>query len=169
MLSKMLELRAMATPAKAVKESKRARSLIELKGVDSAYPLRGEMVLSPAMTLQHALAKRGDGIFGAVADASLLKRLGLDLDALVKVGTATLRITAIIKSEPDRKCLIQTRLHTGYRHRIGSPRITQGRQDNARVQCDVPRALCTPVHAQKMCASHAAYARSGCATTTSHP
>lgn len=102
MLSKMLELRAMATPAKAVKESKRARSLIELKGVDNAYPLSGEMVVSPGMTLQNALAKRDDGISGAVADASLLKRLGLDLDGLIKVGAATLRITAIIKSEPDR-------------------------------------------------------------------
>ncbi|MBT4934580.1 MAG: FtsX-like permease family protein [Rhodospirillaceae bacterium] len=101
-LSKTLELRAMATPAAGTGAGKRGRSLIELKGVDDAYPLSGNMVLAPALTLDDALAKQTGDTFGAVADANLLKRLGLDLGGRVKVGAATLSITAIIKSEPDR-------------------------------------------------------------------
>ncbi|NQU56806.1 MAG: ABC transporter permease, partial [Rhodospirillales bacterium] len=100
-LSKTMELRAMATPVDG-QGGERGRSLIELKGVDDAYPLSGEMALAPALTLDAALAKQADGTFGAVADANLLKRLGLELGGRVRVGEATLSITAIIKSEPDR-------------------------------------------------------------------
>ena len=101
-LSKTLELRAMAAPLEGTGAGKRGRSLIELKSVDDAYPLIGEMELSPALALDEALAKQSDDRFGAVADANLLKRLGLDLGGQVKVGDATFSITAIIKSEPDR-------------------------------------------------------------------
>jgi putative ABC transport system permease protein len=101
-LSKVLELRAMATPAVETDAGKRGRSLIELKGVDEAYPLSGEMVLSPTLALHDALARQNDNSFGAVVDTNLLKRLGLDLGGQVKVGAAIFSITAIIKSEPDR-------------------------------------------------------------------
>ncbi len=101
-LSKTLELRAMATPVYPSQNGERGRSLIELKGVDAVYPLSGEMLLAPALSLETALAKQQDGSFGAVADANLLKRLGLPLGGLLKVGEATLTITAIIQSEPDR-------------------------------------------------------------------
>lgn len=100
-LSKTLEMRAMATPMDA-QTAKRGRSLIELKGVDDAYPLSGEIVLSPPLALNAALAKQPGGDFGAIVDANLLKRLGLELGGRVKVGEARLTITAIIIGEPDR-------------------------------------------------------------------
>ena len=101
-LSKMLELRAMASPVHARATSARERSLIELKGVDEAYPLIGKIELSPAMGLGLALAQEGDGSFGAVVDSNLLKRLNLNIGGKVKVGEAIFKINATIKREPDR-------------------------------------------------------------------
>ncbi len=101
-LSRVLELRAMAAPVNARNDGARGRSLIELKGVDDAYPLSGKMVLSPKQALKNALEENEDGSFGAVVDSNLLKRLGLDIGGRVKVGEAILTLTATIKTEPDR-------------------------------------------------------------------
>src|SRR5262249_28307770 len=46
-------------------------ALVELKAVDTAYPLYGSAVLEPAQPLAAALALR-DGAFGAAADPALL-------------------------------------------------------------------------------------------------
>lgn len=100
-LSKMLDLRAMASPVNS-NGGPRNRSLIELKGVDSAYPLSGEMILQPAQNLHQALAKQADGTYGAVADSNLLKRLGVGIGGQLKVGTAILTVTGTVKNEPDR-------------------------------------------------------------------
>jgi putative ABC transport system permease protein len=101
-LSKALELRAMAAPADGRKGAPRGRSLIELKGVDEAYPLSGKMTLSPVMPLATALEKQAGGSFGAIADANLLKRLGLSIGGRIKVGETILSVTATINKEPDR-------------------------------------------------------------------
>ena len=42
-------------------------ALVEVKAVDSAYPLYGTVKLDPAQPLASALAER-DGVFGAAAD-----------------------------------------------------------------------------------------------------
>jgi putative ABC transport system permease protein len=76
-LSKVMELRAMAAPVGGRNGAARGRSLVELKGVDEAYPLSGAMVLSPDLPLKSALGKLDDGSFGAVVDSNLLKRLVL--------------------------------------------------------------------------------------------
>src|SRR5689334_14214370 len=51
-------------------------ALVELKGVDAAYPLFGNVALAPALDLPGALAQTG-GVFGAAADPALLARLDL--------------------------------------------------------------------------------------------
>ena len=76
-------------------------ALVELKAVDGAYPLYGEMRLEPAMTLGDALAQR-DGAFGAAVDSALLSRLGLNQGGRLQLGSATLEIRAVIETEPDR-------------------------------------------------------------------
>jgi len=101
-VSKTQELRAMASPIVAQISEVRMRSLIELKGVDEAYPLSGEMELSPNIGLNLALIQESDGSFGAVVDNNLLKRLGIDVGSKVKVGEAIFKINATIKREPDR-------------------------------------------------------------------
>jgi putative ABC transport system permease protein len=75
-------------------------SLIELQAVDAAYPLYGTVALAPAGPLTAALAPR-DGIFGAVAEAALARRLGLAVGDSFRIGDATVRLAAIIEREPD--------------------------------------------------------------------
>ena len=70
-VSEVLEMRAMARTLDGA-----ARTLVELKAVDGAYPLVGAVTLAPATGLDIALAER-DGTFGAVAEQSLADRLGL--------------------------------------------------------------------------------------------
>ena len=76
------------------------RSLIELKAVDSAYPLYGSVALSPPQSLAAALGSR-DGIFGAAVDRAILTRLGLKIGDGIRVGAAILQLRAAIEREPD--------------------------------------------------------------------
>jgi len=78
-----------------------ARTLIDLKAVDHAYPLYGEAGLSPAQGLQAALACRG-GICGAVAEQTLLDRLHLKAHDTMRIGAQDFRIVAVLVNEPDR-------------------------------------------------------------------
>ncbi|CAA7613159.1 Lysophospholipase L1 biosynthesis ABC transporter permease [Candidatus Terasakiella magnetica] len=95
-LTEGVEMRAMA-----LVDGNRDRALVELKGVDGAYPLVGALILTPALDLATALARR-DGVWGAVAEANLLDRLGLAVGARVRVGDGEFEIRAIIVKEPDR-------------------------------------------------------------------
>jgi putative ABC transport system permease protein len=93
-VSKVATLRAMSrTDSEA--------ALVELKAVDDAYPLFGKMVLDPPMTLADALAPR-DGSYGALADPTLLARLGIKPGAQLTLGKARLHIRAALMSEPDK-------------------------------------------------------------------
>jgi putative ABC transport system permease protein len=76
-------------------------ALVELKAVDSAYPMLGELTLQPKMPVTDLLAER-DGAFGAAADSALLARLDLKLGDRVTVGSATFQIRSIVDAEPDK-------------------------------------------------------------------
>ena len=76
-------------------------ALVEMKAVDAAYPLFGTVALSPGQPLSQALASH-DGVFGAVADPTLLARLDLNPPARVTVGAAMIEIRAALTSEPDK-------------------------------------------------------------------
>jgi putative ABC transport system permease protein len=76
-------------------------ALIELKAVDDAYPLYGTVTLEPAMPLADALKRNGE-FFGAAVDSTLLARLDLKPGARLRIGNATIEITAVIANEPDK-------------------------------------------------------------------
>lgn len=78
-----------------------AATLVELKAVDGAYPLNGSIQTDPQVPLARALQKVGNR-YGAVAEQTLLLRLGITPGTEVKIGDATFLITATIVSEPDR-------------------------------------------------------------------
>ncbi len=96
-VSGIVELRAMARPV----GQRDGRALVELKAVDGAYPLVGAVETLPARPLAELLAPI-DGVWGAVAAANLLTRLGIETGARVTVGEATFEIRAIMVKEPDR-------------------------------------------------------------------
>ena len=95
--SAVMAMRAMAHPA----PGRDTRSLVELKAVDGAYPLVGDVALDPPMSLAEALAER-NGVPGAVADANLLTKLGIELRDKVRVGDAVFQVRATVVKEPDR-------------------------------------------------------------------
>ena len=101
-LSEIVTLRAMARNPEAEGGSGR-QSLVELKAVDSAYPLYGTLEHAPALP-RAELFREADGVWGAVADPALTLRLGLQ-DAerrFFRIGTATFELRADLTQEPDR-------------------------------------------------------------------
>lgn len=91
-LSQVVEMRAMAIAPSG------ERALVELKGVDSAYPLYGQLLLVPETA---SLARR-DGRFGVALDPTVVDRLGLRLGDVVRLGEASFTFAAIVATEPDR-------------------------------------------------------------------
>ncbi|MCA1300117.1 ABC transporter permease [Stappia indica] len=77
------------------------QTLVELKAVDGAYPLYGDFRLTGGGALAPALRREGD-VWGAVAEAELLARLGIETGDEVRLGRARVRITDTIAAEPDR-------------------------------------------------------------------
>jgi len=95
-VSQTAEVRAMARTA-----DRSEQSLIELKAVDGAYPLYGEMALAPVGEPSEGFAA-ANGRPGALADASLLRRLGLKVGDPIQVGDGLFTVNGTIEREPDR-------------------------------------------------------------------
>jgi putative ABC transport system permease protein len=77
------------------------RQLVDLKAVDSAWPLLGAPVIVPAQPLPTALAGR-DGKPGVIAERIVLDRLGLHPGDQVRIGNAAFTVMGEEVSEPDR-------------------------------------------------------------------
>ncbi|WP_432450587.1 ABC transporter permease [Aliiroseovarius marinus] len=76
------------------------RGLTQVKAVDGAYPLFGQVVLDPPMPLDLALAGQ-DGVAGIVMDDLLIDRLGLGIGDQVALGDAAFILMAELVKEPD--------------------------------------------------------------------
>src|ERR1700716_4509711 len=74
-------------------------ALVELKAVDAAYPMLGELTLDPKMPVADLLTER-DGAFGAAADQTLLARLDLKIGDRITIGSATFQIRSVVGAEP---------------------------------------------------------------------
>lgn len=96
-LSAVAETRAMAWTVGVDKQ----RALVELKAVDAAYPLVGTVVTESQRPFQGLLSDR-NGVWGAVVDAGLLRRLGLVVGDKTRVGEAVFEIRATVVREPDQ-------------------------------------------------------------------
>jgi putative ABC transport system permease protein len=76
-------------------------ALVELKAVDAAYPMLGQLTLDPKMPVADLLAEH-DGAFGAATDSTLLARLDLKIGDRVSIGAATFQIRSVVGAEPDK-------------------------------------------------------------------
>ena len=94
--SDIIQMRAMLG-RKQTQNQPAARKLVELKAVDTAYPLVGEVTLSPDMGLANALADKG-----AIAAPALLAALDLDIGDTATLGEITVTIRASLTAEPDQ-------------------------------------------------------------------
>jgi putative ABC transport system permease protein len=95
------QVSAAATSRVMVRAADGRLALVELKAVDSAYPLLGELKLKPKLPLDELLAER-DGMFGAAVDPTLLPRLDLKIGDVVTVGEARFQIRSVVDAEPDK-------------------------------------------------------------------
>ena len=93
-----------------------ARTLVELKSVEAAYPLYGAVVLAPAIALHDAL-KRREGVWGAVVERTLLTRLEGAVGDTIELAGITFHIRAVIAEEPD---LVANTFSLGPRVMVGS-------------------------------------------------
>jgi putative ABC transport system permease protein len=89
-VSRVAAMRAMATAGTQ-------STLVEVKAVDAAYPLYGTLNTSAALNLQST-----ESVPLVAVDPLLLGRLNLKLGDQIKIGSATLKVTATILAEPDR-------------------------------------------------------------------
>lgn len=99
-IAQITSMRAMAYALRGGRQAE--RQLVELKAVDANWPLFGTPGFTPAQNLRDVLACEDDGVCGVAAEQSLLDRLHVGRGDLIKVGGATLRIIAVLDSEPDR-------------------------------------------------------------------
>ncbi|MEZ2129861.1 MULTISPECIES: ABC transporter permease [unclassified Sinorhizobium] len=76
------------------------QSLVEVKAVDSAYPLYGRFEAEPDQPLSELLATKGE-LHGAVVAPLLLERLNLSIGDELLLGNTRLRISGTVKTEPD--------------------------------------------------------------------
>ncbi len=95
-VSRVVEMRAMGRATE-----KGSRTLIQLKAVDNAYPLYGTLTLDRPISIPDALAER-NGVWGALIDEDLVRRLGVHTGDHISVGDLTYEIRAVITDEPDR-------------------------------------------------------------------
>ncbi len=92
-VSETATLRAMARRTDASEQV-----MVELKGVDKAYPLVGSLTLGDGASVDAAL-RTGPGV---VVDPILLERLGLKIGDRMQLGNATVEIRATVAAEPDK-------------------------------------------------------------------
>ncbi len=109
-VSHITELAAMAavpSTTDSQQETKAASQLVELKALDSLYPLYGNLLVEPVQPIEQLLVPSPSGCrelpcFGAIAQKSLLIRLGLSLGSELRIGQANFTITGILVKEPDK-------------------------------------------------------------------
>lgn len=76
------------------------QSLVEVKAVDAAYPLYGELKVEPQQSLADMTGEK-DGTYGAAVSQDFLNRMDLSLGAKVLLGSQTFELRGLIESEPD--------------------------------------------------------------------
>ncbi len=75
--------------------------LVELKGVDAAYPLVGEVHLRGEVPFDGALAADANAAPAAAVDPILLERLNVKIGDRFRLGDLEVRASAAVISEPD--------------------------------------------------------------------
>jgi putative ABC transport system permease protein len=92
-ISEVATMRAMARRPDGSEQA-----LVEVKGVDAAYPLVGSVTLSDGVDFTEAIRRQP----GAAIDRILLDRLGLKVGDQLSLGKLQVPIRATIDAEPDK-------------------------------------------------------------------
>jgi putative ABC transport system permease protein len=105
-ITRATELVAMAARVDRAQGATDVTQLVELKAVESRYPLYGAVRIEPERALAELLypsrSNCREVCQGAVVQEALLIRLGLVVGDVIQIGQASFRITGVIHTEPDR-------------------------------------------------------------------
>src|ERR1051325_363077 len=85
-----------ATMVRPADEENERAMMIELKGIESPYPLAGDFVLSGNQPFDMSVLANN----GAIVSPALLDRLRLQVGDAIKIGEATFQIRATFEKEP---------------------------------------------------------------------
>ncbi|MEE2944227.1 MAG: FtsX-like permease family protein [Pseudomonadota bacterium] len=96
-ISEVVDFRSMAVVTRG---DETERGLTQIKAVDDAYPLVGEVVLDQPISLEDALGSQS-GLPGAIMHPLLADRLALDIGDTFALGRQEFRLSARLTSEPD--------------------------------------------------------------------
>lgn len=97
------ELREIATLRAMLRRADETnQALVELKAVDGAYPHGGELVLEDGRADPEVELAARSGVYGALVAPELLDRLALRLGDRVLLGSQSLEVRGVIRTEPDR-------------------------------------------------------------------
>ncbi len=96
-VSEIVDFRSMAVVAR---DGATDRGLTQVKAVDAAYPIYGDVRLAPLMPLERALDGQG-GLPGAVMDPVLIGRLALATGDTFRLGEQDFVLMAALEREPD--------------------------------------------------------------------
>jgi putative ABC transport system permease protein len=97
-VSETVDFRSMATAPGPDGETE--RGLTQVRGVDGAYPIYGDVVLDPPIPMAQALAGQG-GLPGGVMERVLMDRLGIEVGDTFRLGTQDFVAMAALTREPD--------------------------------------------------------------------
>ncbi|CAM3251947.1 ABC transporter permease [Paracoccus nototheniae] len=97
-VSEIVDFRSMAVVGQGETSE---RALSQVKGVDAAWPLVGQVVLDPPLTMAQALGTTPQGLPGGVMAPLLADRLGLAVGDVFRLGVQDVVLTARLMSEPD--------------------------------------------------------------------
>lgn len=111
-VSELVDFRSMAVFGQGADA---VRGLTQVKAVDNAYPLLGQVQLEPEISLDQALDGEGT-LPGAAMDPVLISRLGMDLGDRFKLGEQEFILMASLLREPD---------NTGARFTLGPRTIVR--------------------------------------------
>ncbi len=75
-------------------------ALAQAKGIDDKYPLYGNLIIEPAISIEDALREK-NGIYGLIAEPLLIDQLQLTIGSLVKLGNSTFELRGKIINLPD--------------------------------------------------------------------
>jgi len=76
-------------------------TIVELRAVDSLYPLYGEFLTSPALSTSELLEKRNDR-WGTAIDPLLANKLDVKVGDVMRFGRVRAEVRAFITQEPDK-------------------------------------------------------------------
>ncbi|EYD72189.1 ABC transporter permease [Limimaricola hongkongensis] len=96
-VSEVVDFRSMAVVDRG---GEAERALTQIRAVDDAYPLIGQVRLEPEMPLEAAFAG-ADGLPGIVMERALVDRLALSPGDRVRLGTQDFVLSAVLARYPD--------------------------------------------------------------------